>query len=120
VPEPRDVIGEPVPNMTDHDHLFKELIGTFLAEFLDLFLPEVRAYVEATSIQLLDKELFADVTSGQRLIPDLVARVRFKGQPAFFIIHIETQSQAQKQFGRRLFRYFSRLHDKHEIDLGVH
>jgi hypothetical protein len=30
--------------MTDHDHLFKELIGTFLAEFLDLFLPEVRAY----------------------------------------------------------------------------
>ena len=45
----------------------------------------------------------------------LTASVRFKGQPAFFIIHIETQSQAQKQFGRRLFRYFSRLHDKHGL-----
>jgi hypothetical protein len=52
----------------------------------------------------LDKEIFVDVTSGERLEPDLVARVKFKGLPAFFIIHIENQHQAQKVFGRRLFR----------------
>jgi hypothetical protein len=101
--------------MIDHDRLFKELIGTFFVDFLDLFIPEVRAYIEAGSIELVDKEIFVDVTSGERLEPDLVAKVRFKGLPAFFIIHVESQNQFQKTFGRRLFRYFSRLHDKYEL-----
>src|SRR5580704_13718856 len=101
--------------MIDHDRLFKELIGTFFVDFLDLFIPDVRAYVEVGSIELVDKEIFVDVTSGERLEPDLVAKVRFKGLPAFFIIHVESQNQFQKTFGRRLFRYFSRLHDKYEL-----
>ena len=101
--------------MTDHDRLFKELIGTFFVEFLELFVPEVRAYVETGSIEFLDKEIFIDVTSGERLEPDLVAKVRFKGLPAFFVIHVENQAQPQKAFGRRLFRYFSRLHDKYDL-----
>lgn len=101
--------------MTDHDRLFKELIGRFFVDFLDLFLPEVRAFVEADSIQFLDKEIFTDVTSGERMEPDLIARVRFRGLPTYFIIHIENQSQAQKGFGRRLFRYFSRIHDQHNL-----
>jgi predicted transposase/invertase (TIGR01784 family) len=101
--------------MTDHDRLFKELIGRFFVDFLDLFLPEVRAFVQADSIQFLDKEIFTDVTSGERMEPDLIARVRFRGLPAYFIIHIENQSQAQKGFGRRLFRYFSRIHDHHNL-----
>jgi hypothetical protein len=87
--------------MAEHDRLFKQLIGTFFLDFLDLFLPEVRAYVAAGSIAFLDKEIFVDVTSGERLEPDLVARVKFKGLPAFFIIHIENQHQAQKAFGRQ-------------------
>jgi hypothetical protein len=77
--------------MTDHDRLFKELISTFFLEFLELFLPDVSAYVEATSIEFLDKEIFIDVTSGERLEPDLVAKVRFKGSPAFFIIQLKTR-----------------------------
>jgi hypothetical protein len=101
--------------MTDHDRLFKELISTFFVEFLELFLPDVRGYVEADSIEFLDKEIFIDVTSGERLETDLVAKVRFKRQPAFFIIHVENQAQHQKSFGRRFFRYFSRLHDKHDL-----
>jgi len=101
--------------MTDHDRLFKELISTFFLEFLDLFLPEVRAYVAAGSVDFLDKEIFVDVTSGERLEPDLVAKVRFRGHPAFFIIHIESQDLAQRAFGRRLFRYFARLHDKFDL-----
>src|SRR5262249_2010701 len=101
--------------MRDHDRLFKELISTFFVEFLDLFLPEVLAYVEAQSIEFLDKEIFTDVTSGERLEPDLVAKVRFKGMPAFFIIHVENQAQPERSFGRRLFRYFSRLHDKYDL-----
>jgi hypothetical protein len=101
--------------MIDHDRLFKELIGIFFVDFLDLFVPDVRAYVEVGSIELVDKEIFVDVTSGERLEPDLVAKVKFKGLPAFFIIHVENQAEFQKTFGRRLFRYFSRLHDKHDL-----
>jgi len=101
--------------MVDHDRLFKELFSTFFLEFLDLFLPGVRAYVAAGSVVFVDKEIFVDVTSGERLEPDLVARVRFKGQPACFIIHVETQHQSQRSFGRRLFRYFARLHDKYDL-----
>jgi hypothetical protein len=101
--------------MTDHDRLFKELISTFFLEFLELFLPGLRACVDGGSIEFLDKEIFVDVTSGHRLEPDLVAKVRFKGRPSFFIIHVENQEQAQKEFGRRFFRYFSRLHDKYNL-----
>jgi hypothetical protein len=103
--------------MVDHDRLFKELIGTFFFEFLELFLPEVRSFIEAGSIEFLDKEIFVDVTSGERLEPDLVAKVKFKGLSAFFIIHIENQHQAQISFGRRLFRYFSRLYDKYDLPI---
>ena len=101
----------------DHDRLFKELIGTFFLEFLELFLPEVRSFIEAGSVEFVDKEIFVDVTSGERLEPDLVAKVKFKGLPAFFIIHIENQHQAQKSFGRRFFRYFSRLYDKYDLPI---
>lgn len=101
--------------MIDHDRLFKELIATFFLEFLDLFLPQVRAFVDEVLIEFLDKDLFVDVTQGERLEPDLVAKVKFKGSPAFFIIHVEAQSQAQKSFGHRLFTYFSRLHDKYAL-----
>lgn len=30
----------------DHDRLFKELLGTFFVEFMDLFLPHVGAYLD--------------------------------------------------------------------------
>jgi hypothetical protein len=101
--------------MVDHDRLFKELIGTFFLEFLELFLPRVRSFVEGGSLEFLDKEIFVDVTSGERLEPDLVVKVKFKGAPAFFIVHVENQAQAQKGFGRRLFKYFARLHDKYNL-----
>ncbi|HYM00267.1 MAG TPA: flagellar assembly protein H, partial [Blastocatellia bacterium] len=42
--------------MIDHDRLFKELISTFFIEFLDLFLPEVCSYIDAGSLEFLDKE----------------------------------------------------------------
>jgi len=39
--------------MIDHDRLAKELLTTFFAEFLDLFLPEVANYVDRNSIVFL-------------------------------------------------------------------
>lgn len=52
--------------MTDHDQLFKQLITTFFVEFIELFLPQVATYLDPSSLESLDKEIFTDVTSGEQ------------------------------------------------------
>src|SRR5690349_11065082 len=59
-------------SMMDHDRLFKELISTFFLEFVQLFLPDVAAYLDAASIEFLDKEIFTDVTAGEKHEVDLL------------------------------------------------
>ena len=101
--------------MTNHDRLFKELLSTFFLEFVDLFLPKISAYLERGSILFLDKEVFTDVTSGQRHEAHLVIKARFQGRESFFLIHVEHQARREGDFGRRLFRYFARLYEKHGL-----
>jgi hypothetical protein len=52
--------------------LFKELLTTFFVEFLELFFPEVIVYLERNSLEPLDKEIFTDVTAGERYEADFV------------------------------------------------
>jgi hypothetical protein len=42
-----------------HDQNFKELISTFFLEFLELFLPDIAATIDPTSIKFLQQEYFA-------------------------------------------------------------
>jgi len=100
--------------MIDHDRLFKELLSTFLVEFIELFLPEMMAYLDSESITFLDKEVFTDVTAGEKYETDLLAQVQFKGKPSFFLIHIENQASNQTAFGKRIFSYFARLYEKYD------
>ena len=100
----------------DHDRLFKELLTTFFAEFIELFLPDVAAYMERDHLEFPDKEIFTDVLSAERHEVDLLVRTRFRGGgEAFFLIHVENQASAREQFPRRMFRYFARLHEKHAV-----
>ncbi|MBE9226683.1 DUF4351 domain-containing protein [Phormidium sp. LEGE 05292] len=101
--------------MIDHDRLFKELLTTFFFEFIELFFPEVAAYLERDSLTFLDKEIFTDVTAGEQYEADLVAKVRFRGEESFFLIHTEHQSEARGDFSKRMFRYFARLYEKHAL-----
>jgi hypothetical protein len=55
-----------MPTEIDHDRLFKELLTTFFWEFLDLFFPDVAAYTDRASLEFLDKEVFTDITEGER------------------------------------------------------
>ena len=73
---------------TDHDRLFKELLTIFFVDFVELFLPEIAADMERDSITFLDKELFTDVTSGEKHEVDIIVRARFRGSEAFFILHM--------------------------------
>lgn len=103
--------------MIDHDRIFKELIRTFFMEFVELFLPEVHADLDQSSIEFLDKEVFTDVTSGEKHEADLIVKARFRGQESFFLFHIEAQADDRKKppFPKRMFTYFARLHEGHDL-----
>jgi predicted transposase YdaD len=97
----------------DHDQNFKELISTFFLEFLELFLPEVARQIEPDSIKFLQQEYFTDAVEGEEKIIDLLAEVKLAGQEVTFLMHLEAQSTSRVHFNRRLFFYFSLLHQKH-------
>ena len=74
-------------------------------------------YLDPTSLTALDKELFTDVTAGERYETDILMQACFRDAPAYFIIHLENQSKSESQFGKRMFRYFARLHEKHDVPI---
>ena len=103
--------------MIDHDRLFKELLTTFFTEFCELFLPAVAADLDRDSLEFLDKEVFSDVTTGARYETDLLVKARWRGRESCFLIHVEHQASKQSDFNKRMFRYFARLHEKHDLPI---
>jgi len=99
----------------DHDRLFKELLTTFFVDFLEVFCPELAKYLDAGSLEFLDKEVFTDVTHGERHEVDLVAKAMFRGKPLGFLIHVEAQARQQDIFPQRMFTYFARFHEKYDL-----
>jgi hypothetical protein len=71
---------------TSHDLLFKQVLGEFFPEFIELFFPQVAAYLDRDSIEFLPLELFTDLVSGDALETDLIVRARFRGQASYFIV----------------------------------
>ena len=99
----------------DHDRLFKELLTTFFVEFIELFFPALVAYLDRDSVEFLDKEVFTDVTHGERHEADIVAKARFRGKDLGFLIHVEPQARREAVFPRRMFTYFARFHEKYDM-----
>src|SRR5260221_3571467 len=99
----------------DHDSNFKELLSVFFIEFVELFLPDVAGYLDRTSVEFLDKEVFTDVIAGEKHIADLVVKASFRGQETFFLVHVENQASSRSVFPMRMFAYFARLHEKYNL-----
>jgi hypothetical protein len=100
----------------NHDAAFKKLLTTFFAEFIAAFLPEVSAYLDPTTFEFLDKQVIARITAdSKKREADLVVKARFRGEETFFLIHLENQSRRESGFPKRMFRYFSRLHDQYDL-----
>lgn len=99
----------------DHDRFFKELLSTFFIEFLDLFFPKLAATVNRDSLEFLNQELYVNQLDGEQYRADLIVKARWLNQPgdSFFLIHVEHQSTAPANFGRRFFRYYSAIFEKH-------
>jgi len=99
--------------MTEHDRLFKELLSTFFVEFLDLFLPQIANTIDRSSLRFLPQEYFADLTTGEDKVVDLLVEVQQAGAEIGFLVHVETQSYIERDFTRRMFFYFARLYQKY-------
>lgn len=97
----------------DHDQLFKQLIGTFFEEFIELFFPEIHQQLDLSSLKPLADEVFTDLIHGERRHADMVMEASLKGQDTLLIIHLESQSYQQKKFNERMFQYFSLLYTKY-------
>jgi predicted RNA-binding protein with PIN domain len=101
----------------DHDQLFKQLIGTFFLEFLDLFAPDLAVNIDRDSLEFLPQEYFTDLVAGERRAMDLVVRVNLRRRPnepevgkVWAIVNLEHQSSSEADFNRRMFFYFTQLH----------
>lgn len=97
----------------DHDRLFKELLETFFADFVELFFPQVYAEMDLGQINFLQQEVFTDVTRGDKHRVDILAETRLKGEPGIVLVHVENQAQPQAGFAERMFVYFSRLYQRY-------
>ena len=93
-----------------HDQLWKEVLLTFLREFLELFFPVVAECIDFNGIVPLDKEVFTDTPDGELREPDLVVQVRTKdGDTEFILIHVEVQAERRSDMPFRMWEYYSLL-----------
>ncbi len=108
--------------MAEHDQRFKRLLREFFPEFLTLFFPRHADGLDLSSVEWLDKELFAAALQGEVHILDLVARLRRRtagasGAPAelLAIVHIEVESrEAVAAFRPRMYHYYEYLRRTHD------
>jgi hypothetical protein len=99
----------------DHDDNFKTLLTTFFIEFVRAFLPKLAAFLDPISLEFLDKEVFAGLSRRKKGTTDIVVKARFKGEDAFFLVHVENQASVESGFPKRMFRYFARLHERYDL-----
>lgn len=100
-----------------HDALFKELISTFLFEFLELFAPAVLDDLDRDSVEFLPQEAFADLNKGKKRVVDILVKAKFRGVPTCFLIHVEVQAARRANFAERMFLYYAVLYTKYRLPI---
>ncbi|WP_371817503.1 Rpn family recombination-promoting nuclease/putative transposase [Virgibacillus sp. MSJ-26] len=99
---------------TKHDQLFKELINTFIKEFLEVFFPDVHDNIDLQAIKPIRDEVYTDMIEGSTRRLDIVVETTLKGKDVAVIVHIEPQSYKQDDFHERMYHYFSLLYNKYQ------
>ncbi|HEV7505331.1 MAG TPA: Rpn family recombination-promoting nuclease/putative transposase [Thermoanaerobaculia bacterium] len=99
-----------------HDKIFKQLLHSFLGDFLSLVVPETLDRLDLSSPAFLDKELFAGGPGGRRRELDLLVRVRtLNGRP--LLIHVEIEARAKPEMEERLWLYCNQIQARYETQV---
>lgn len=96
-----------------HDQLFKELIGAFLPDFLDLVAPGPALRLDLSRWKLLDKEAFTDWPKGRRRELDLLVEVPLREKEDRALVHVEIEARSRPEIGYRLAGYYMQLRLRH-------
>lgn len=103
---------------TDFDGAWKEALERYLEPFLALCFPQAHADIDwRTPPQFLDTELqrvAPDEPQGRQHVDKLVRIFRRGGDDAWVLVHVEVQSQRDRDFAQRMFRYHARLYDRYQ------
>ena len=102
----------------EHDQFFKTLLRAFLAEFLDLFFPDIKARLRLDAVKWWDKEQWLNLDLGESQEADLMAEVEALGdERELLYIHIEIERQHRSTFRQRMWHYYAwvRLHLRRRV-----
>jgi hypothetical protein len=109
-----------------YDETWKEAIGDYFDSFLAFFYPQVYQQIDWTKTPIsLDKELeqiTASAESKTRHADKLFQVWLLDNQEIWILIHVEVQSQYDKEFSQRMFIYNYRafdLYQKPVISLAI-
>lgn len=110
----------------NYDETWKEVIGDYFDSFLAFFYPEINQEIDWTKTPVsLDKELeqiTATADSKTRHADKLFQVWLLDNQEVWVLIHVEVQSQYDKEFSQRMFIYNYRafdLYQKPVISLAI-
>jgi hypothetical protein len=102
----------------DYDGAWKETLELFFKQFLEFCFPNVAREIDwSKPFKFLDRELqevVRDAERGKMRVDSLVQVFLQDGSEEWILIHIEIQSQADPQLGKRMFFYFCRLGDRYD------
>jgi len=99
----------------EYDNPWKEAISVYFRHFMAFFFPEIEIEIDWNrEYEFLDKE-FQQIANlaeiGTRFADKLVKVWVNDGQEIWVLIHIEVQSQVQKDFTERMYIYNYRIFD---------
>ncbi len=93
-----------------HDQLWKDVLWTFFEAFIRLFFPEVAEALDFSTAQLVEGEVFTDLSEGSLREPDVVVQVkRSDGETEIILVHVEVQAERRRDVPYRMWEYYGLL-----------
>ncbi|MBC8034789.1 MAG: hypothetical protein H7Y03_11630 [Chitinophagaceae bacterium] len=109
---------------TKKDTLWKGILEDFFRQFLSFFFEEAEVLFDMKRpFEFLDKEIaHAGMDNAVRhpVFVDMLVKVYKHHTDDFVLFHIEVQGSRSSFFSLRMFRYFIRLFNKYQKQIGSH
>ena len=103
------------------DESWKEALEHLFQYFMEFFFPEVYEEIDwDKGYETLDNELHQALESvrlKKRLVDKLVRVWRKNGKAVWILLHVEVQSQQEKNFAHRMFLYNFLIHLRHNREV---
>ena len=104
--------------MSHYDEPWKEALEVYFEAFVQFFFPAMHADIDWNrKPEFLDKELekiTPQAETGKGFVDKLVKVWRKSGAEEWVLVHIEVQSQPDKDFAKRMYLYNVRLFERYD------